>query len=93
MISLATPIWVRLPNLPLQWIQPNLLEEIYNSLCYYIKMDTKPLESGFTALIDICVELDLTKGLPDNIILKWEGNEFSQQLDYKNIAFKFRNYH
>jgi len=38
----------------------------------------------------ICVEVDLSKGLPDQIQLKHRQRSWTQVLDYENTAFRYR---
>lgn len=38
----------------------------------------------------ICVEVDLSEGLPDNIILIHNNSQWKQPLDYENTAFRCR---
>ena len=41
----------------------------------------------------ICVEVDLEKGLPESIILSIDGWNHLQTIDYKQIPFKCKYYH
>lgn len=48
---------------------------------------------GLYTYARICVELDLSKGLPDQIILKINDFVWTQNLDYENTAFRCRHCH
>ena len=37
----------------------------------------------------ICVEFNISKGLPDKLILQWKGSRWTQKLDYKNTSFQY----
>ncbi|KAH9295447.1 hypothetical protein KI387_039035, partial [Taxus chinensis] len=83
-----TPVWVRLPNLPLHlWYA---LEDIGNALGKFLKEDLDRTDSGMCSYARMCVEIDLSKGLPDRINLKFGKFQHSQVLDYENTAFRCR---
>ncbi|KAH9325649.1 hypothetical protein KI387_005827, partial [Taxus chinensis] len=83
-----TPVWVRLPNLPLHlWYA---LEDIGNVLGKFIKEDMDRTHSGLCSFAQICIELDLSKGLPDRINLKFGNFQHTHVLDYENTAFRCR---
>ncbi len=87
---LATPVWVCLPNIPLQWIQLDFLEAIGNTLGHFVKIDKEILANKFISFICIFMELDSNKGLLDKISLEWDGKEYLQTLDYENQASRCR---
>ncbi|KAH9288642.1 hypothetical protein KI387_032759, partial [Taxus chinensis] len=77
-----------LPNLPLHlWYT---LEDIGNVLGKFIKEDMDRTHSGLCTYACICVEIDMSKGLPDRINLKFGNYQYSQALDYENTAFRCR---
>lgn len=63
------PIWVRLYNLPLHFWSEQVLEGIGNNIGKYIKTDLERIDERIYTFARICVEVDLSKGLPDNIRL------------------------
>lgn len=71
----ATPVCVKLPNLPLQWIRLDFLPVIGNVLGRFVKIDSDRIANGFILFVHIYVELGLGAGLSDKIILKWDGKE------------------
>eukprot|EP00253_Pinus_taeda_P007922 PITA_07922 len=63
------PVWVRLYNLLLHFWSKQVLEGIGNSIEKYIKTDLERIDERIYTFARICVEVDLSKGLPDNIRL------------------------
>jgi hypothetical protein len=92
MIAMTTPVWVRLPNLPLHFYTPNFLPTLGNVLGRFIKIDTDQITRGFVTFTRICVEIDLSQGLPDRILIDWtEDDPYTQLVDYENTAFRCRS--
>lgn len=87
------PVWVRLPNLPLPFWHHQVLEDIGNLLGRFIKSDSERKEQGLFTYARICLEIYLSKGLPDRLQLKHESFYWIQSLDYENIAFRCRLCH
>lgn len=67
-------VWVRLYNLLLHFWNEGVLEGIGNSLGRYIKIDIQRLDERIFTFARICVELDLSKGLPESIYLVNNNN-------------------
>ena len=67
MVVTKMPVWVRLPNLPLPFWHHLVLEDIGNLLGRFIKSDSDRKEQGVFTYGRICVEIDLSKGLPDRL--------------------------
>jgi len=93
MVVTKMPVWVRLPNLPLPYWHHLVLEDIGNLLGSFIKSDKERQDKGLFTYARICVEIDLSKGLPDRIHLKHESFIWLQRLDYENTAFRCRFCH
>jgi len=93
MVVTKMPVWVRLPNLPLPFWHHMVLEDIGNLLGSFIKRDPDRNEQGLFTYARICVEIDLSKGLPDRIHLQYEKFKWLQLLDYENTAFRCRFCH
>lgn len=90
--AMNTPIWVRLPNLPLHFYTPDFLSLISNTLGRFIKTDTDRISKGFFTYARICVKIDLSQGLPDKIFFKRAGKDpYLQLIDYENTAFRCRS--
>jgi len=90
MVVTKMPVWVRLPNLPLPYWHHLVLEDIGNLLGRFIKIDKDRQDKGLFTYARICVEIDLSKGLPDRLHLKHESHTWLQRLDYENTAFRCR---
>lgn len=93
MVVTKMPVWVRLPNLPLPFWHHQVLEDIGNLLGKFIKSDSDLNEQGLFTYARICVEIDLSKGLPDRVQLLYEKHKWIQALDYENTAFRCRFCH
>jgi hypothetical protein len=92
MTAMTTPVWVRLPNLPLHFYSASFLPTLGNALGRFIKIDTDRITKGFITFARICVEIDLSQGLPDRILIDWgDGDPFIQMVDYENTAFRCRS--
>lgn len=87
------PIWVRLPNLQVNLWHFTVFQGIGNSLGRHLATDTSRLEKRLYTYARICAEIDISKGLPDQIILKIGDFHWTQTLDYENTAFRCRNCH
>lgn len=88
MVVSQLPVWVCLRNLPLHFWSPQVLSIIGNSIGRFIKMDTDRMEEGIYTFACICVEVDLNKGLPDQIQLNYKQKCWTQILDYEYTAFR-----
>lgn len=87
----TTPVWVRLHNLPLHFWHPTVLYAIGNSLGKFLKVDEDRYSRGIYTFARICVEVDLSQGLPDQISLNYNNTEWLQPLHYENTAFRCRS--
>lgn len=83
-----TPVWVRLLNLPIHFWCIEALKEIGNTLGKFVVVDEDRLQKGMATYVRICVEVDLSKGFPEKIILQWYSNSWEQYLEYENTAFR-----
>lgn len=84
------PVWVRMHGLPLHFWHHKVLIAIGNSLGKFLKMDEERAIRGIFTFARICVEVDLSEGLPDHITLNFNNTQWIQQLDYENTAFRCR---
>ncbi|KAH9321970.1 hypothetical protein KI387_016609, partial [Taxus chinensis] len=66
---------------------------IIDSLGKYIKIDNERIKLGIYTLVRIYVEINLSKGLLDIILLKWGNSQWEQVLDYENTTFRCRMCH
>lgn len=90
MVVSRMPVWVRLHNLPLHFWHFKSLTAIGNSLGRMLKIDTDRHLKGIFTFARICVEVDLSKGLPESIFLTFNNIQWKQSLDYENTAFRCR---
>jgi len=88
MVVSKMPVWVKLYNLPLHFWHIKVLEGIGNALGKFLKVDSERLSKDIYTFARICVEVDLSQGLPDHILLLHNEKKWAQPLDYENTAFK-----
>lgn len=67
------PVWVRLHNLPLHLWHSKALIAIGNTLGRMLKIDKERHIKGIFTFARICVEVDLSRGLPEGIILNFNN--------------------
>lgn len=70
------PIWVRLYSLPLDYWQPESLKVIGNKLGHFLKTLEATMRGKYTSFSHICIEMDLSGALPDEIILEVYDEEW-----------------
>lgn len=61
--------------------------DIGNSLGRHLKMDLERAEAGMTTYARTCVEVDISKGLPEKMILNWNNHKWVHLFDYENTSF------
>ena len=86
-----TPVWVKLLNLPMHLWSILSLRAIGNSLGKYLKTDIEQAKRGLATYARICIKVDLSEGLLDQIILSWKSQKWVQMLDYENTTFWCRS--
>lgn len=69
------PLWVRLHSLPLHFWHHKVLIAIGNTLGKFLKTDENRLTKGIFTFARICVEIDLSQGLPKSIILNFNNTQ------------------
>ena len=69
-----TLIWIRLLDLPMHFLSISTLRAIGDSIGRSIKIDVERVDSGLATFSCICVEVDLSKGLPEKFILRWNSH-------------------
>eukprot|EP00253_Pinus_taeda_P003030 PITA_03030 len=88
MVVSKMSVWVRLHNLPLHFWIPKVFEAMGNAIGKYLKQDMERITRDIHTFARICVEVDLSQGLPDSIILIHNNIQWNQPLDYENTAFR-----
>jgi hypothetical protein len=84
----TTPVWVRLINFLLHFWSHQIMIDIGNKMGKHLKIDLERARTGLTTYACICVQMDISKGLLDKLILKWNSHKWIQILDYENTTFR-----
>jgi hypothetical protein len=90
-IPSAILVWVCLSFLPLHCWKNETIRIIRNTLVKYI--DRVEPQEGILACAQICVEMDLEKGLPEYIQLTLDNWTYIQQVDNEQLLFKCKSCH
>jgi len=85
-----SPIWVRLPGLPLHYWEPIHFRNIGNILGTFLEADLSYLETFDQRVARILVSINLREGLAEQINLIWGTEVTPQILDYENVPFRCR---
>ena len=88
MVVSKIPVWVKLYNLPLHFWHIRVLEGIGNTLRKFLKVDNECLCKDIYTFSRICMEVDLSQGLPGHILLLHNEKQWAQPLHYENTAFR-----
>lgn len=86
-------VWVRVYSLPLDYWKSESLVAIGNKLGCYVKASEATRRGKYTSFARICVEMDLSGALLEEIILEVFDQEWVQTVDYEHIPFKCRKCH
>lgn len=86
-------VWVRLYPLPLDYWQTESLIAIGNKLGRFIKAAQATRRGKYTSFERIYVEMDLSRALPDEVILEVCDEEWVETVDYEHIPFRCRKCH
>jgi hypothetical protein len=87
------PIWLRLYSLSLDYWLPSTFEEIGNKLGKYVKTSEATQKGRYTLCARICIEMDVSRALPEAISLEFRDEEWTQSIDYEHISFRCRRFH
>ena len=63
------------------------MQDIGNSLGKFLKVDIDRTEKRLATYACICVEVDLSEGFPDQIMLIWKSKKWVHPLDSENTTF------
>jgi len=69
-------VWIRLYSLPLDYWLSESLNSIGNKLGHFIKISEATMRGKYTSFTRICVEMDLSGALPDEVILEVYDEEW-----------------
>ncbi|XP_059067593.1 uncharacterized protein LOC131858381 [Cryptomeria japonica] len=84
------PFWVLLPNLHFHLWVDHLLEEVGETLSDFLMVDAESSDILHSTFVRILVEMDVSKGLSAEIMLKSSKGCWVQSLDYEGILFQCR---
>jgi len=85
-----SPVWVRLPGLPLHYWEPIHFKNIGNILGTFLEADLSYLETFDQRVARILVSINLREGLAEQMNLIWDSEVTLQILDYENVPFRCR---
>lgn len=74
-------VWVRICSLPLDYWQKELLAAIGNKLGRFVKAPEATRRGKYTSFTRICMEMDLSEALLDEVILEAFDEEWVQTVD------------
>ena len=86
-------VWVMLYSLPLDYWQTKSLSAIGNKLGRFVKASEATRRGKYTSFARICVEMDLSGALSDEVILEVFNEEWVQTVDYEHIPFRCHKCH
>jgi len=72
---------------------PKSLKAIGNKLCHFLKILEATLRGKYTSYARICVEMDLSESLLDEVILEVYDEEWVQAVGYEHISFRCHKFH
>jgi hypothetical protein len=83
----STPTWVRLPNLPFHfWGLPSLEAINGSTLGKFHFASRETTRHNTSTFSRICVEMEFSKGFPNEVILIGKNYSWSQKLDYERVS-------
>ncbi|KAL0916273.1 hypothetical protein M5K25_013768 [Dendrobium thyrsiflorum] len=84
--SLNSPVWVRLPQLPLLYWDVVNLTRMANFIGEPLWMDSRTITWGHSSFPRFCVRLDLTKRLRTGIWIHGIKGRFFQKIEYEGLS-------
>ncbi|XP_020704284.1 uncharacterized protein LOC110115410 [Dendrobium catenatum] len=84
--GLRSPIWIRLPQLPLIYWDINNITRIANSLGEPLWMDSHTNKWGRSSFARICVKIDLTQKLLPGVWINDINDRFFQRVEYEGLT-------
>ena len=88
-----SPVWVKLPGLPLQFWFDSVFTSIGNTLGKFLDFDKYFEQTDDLSVARILVILNPREGLAEAMTLKYRELEFVQKLDYENLPFRCHRCH
>ncbi|XP_057817558.2 uncharacterized protein LOC131030678 [Cryptomeria japonica] len=87
------PVWVRLPKFPIECCREDVLHMLASMLEKPVGPSSQTLGKKVMTFARICVELDLSRPLPDAVEMCAGSHSWVQQLDYETLPFRCRLCH
>ena len=87
------PVWVRLPRFPIECCREDVLHMLASMLGKLVGPSTQTLGKKVMTFARICVEIDLSRPLPDAVEMCVGSHSWMQQLDYETLPFRCRLCH
>ena len=87
------PVWVRLPRFPIECCREDVFHMLASMLGKPVGSSTQTLGKRVMTFARICVELDLSRPLPDEVEMCAGSHSWVQQLDYETLPFRCRLCH
>jgi hypothetical protein len=83
-----SPVWVRIPGLPLIFWSEEVFREIRNTIGFFYGADRSYISSGYMGMTRILVGIKLSEGISEDITITFIGTSIKQSLYYEGIPFK-----
>nr|XP_027061780.1 uncharacterized protein LOC113688220 [Coffea arabica] len=81
----TTATWVRLPGLPLEYYDREILARVGNKIGKLISMDARTANSKRGRYARFCIEIDLSKPFPTSL----KFGRYVQELQFEGLSFCF----
>jgi hypothetical protein len=88
MVVSKMSISIQHPIMPLPFWHPSVSKDIANYLGSFLKCDFERTQWRLFTYAHIYVEIDLSNGLPNIMLLKRENFKWIQSLDYENTTLR-----
>ena len=83
-------VWIKMYYLPMEYWTEEILTDIGNTLGNFVKVSEQIRKRRSTSYARICIYLDISQDIPDEIDLTWEDEDWFQAIDYEHIPFRCR---
>lgn len=87
------PVWIRLPDLPLQYWSEDIFRRIGNAIGGFMDYDKSYLHTGMMAYARLLINLDTRGGLQEYVTIQWMDSSRRQIIDYEGITYRCRRCH
>ncbi|CAI9099861.1 OLC1v1036743C1 [Oldenlandia corymbosa var. corymbosa] len=81
----VVPIWVSLCDLPIEYMQPEVIFSMATTIGQPLKVDTPTLNMTRPSAARFCVEVDLMKELPKSVKIGKRGRKHEQIFTYELV--------